>query len=853
MGSVMPAVEPSDARLDTPLMRQYQGLKARHPQAILLFRLGDFYEMFGADAETAAPVLGLVLTHRQGLPMCGVPHHAANGHIAKLLKNGFKVAIAEQMEDPATAKGLVRRDIARIVTPGTVLEDELLDAVKANYLAVVEWDMVGWGLACVEVSTGEFWATQGLNDDGRGLRSLLAKIEPAEVAAHPAAFQALALDSKIPTTAYDPRLPARPIPEHWPQPESWRNRPLALKAAVKAERYVLETEPRLEGMLVPRYREGQKHLELDESAIRTLELVQSPSGDRAKSLWGLLDLCRTPMGSRRLKSWLLHPLLELPEIESRQRRVEELLESRDRRQALGALLARVSDLERILSRLATPSSGPRDLAQLRNALGAIPALAEWASGGNVEAVSEGLRELGSLAPALDYLANLLAKALADEPPVKLSDGGAIKGGHSPELDELRGIQRDGRRWLAELEAREKQRTGIPTLKVGFNSVFGYYVEITKAHQAKAPPEYVRKQTLANAERFFLPELKVLEEKILGAEERASRLEAELFAALKAEALKAYPALSTYARAAAELDVLYALAEAADRYDYVKPRVDLSHDFIIEDGRHPIVERALPSGVFVPNGIHLDDGARQVQVLTGPNMAGKSTYLRQNALIAVLAQIGSFVPAREARIGLVDRVATRIGSQDALWRGESTFMVEMKETASILASATRRSLLILDEVGRGTSTYDGISIARAVLEYLAGKGPKVLFATHYFELTELSGVLSGVRNANVQVKEWINSQGRTEVVFLHKIADGPADRSYGIHVAELAGLPSKVIARAREVLDELERGRRPARDEEPLLPLFQEHPVLDELKMLAPESMTPLEALQKLTEWKRKTR
>ena len=851
----MAPAETPELKLDTPLMKQYQALKARHPQAVLFFRLGDFYEMFGPDAQAASPVLGLFLTHRQGLPMCGVPHHAANGHIAKLLKAGFKVAIAEQTEDPALAKGLVRREVIRVMTPGTVVEDELLEAHRSNYLAAVEWDIVGWGLACLDVSTGEFWAAQGLNDGGRGLRSLLAKMEPAEVVAAPDCLQALKLETLSRRPAVTPFEPAsrgkEPSP-HWPSPEQWRNKPLALRAALRAERYAAEAEPHLKARLAPSDREAQKHLELDEAAIRTLELVEASDGDPKKSLWGTLNFCRTAMGSRRLRDWILHPLMELSEIERRQRCVEELFESRERRQALAEVLSGFADLERVLSRLAVPSTSPRDLAALRNALAKAPRLLEWSRGPRLlEALSGQLGDLEELAPRLSALSSSLARALAEEPPARLSDGGVLREGYSPELDELRRLKRESREWLAALEARERERTGIPTLKVSYNSVFGYYIEVTKAHLSKVPSDYVRKQTLVNAERFFLPELKDMEGKILGSEERALRLEAELFGALKTEALACAGDLLSYARIVSALDVLFALAEAADRHDYVKPRVDLSHELSIEEGRHPMVERFLPSGTFVANSLGLNESNPRILLLTGPNMAGKSTYLRQNALIAIMAQLGGFVPARAARLGLVDRVLTRIGSQDSLARGESTFMVEMKETAFILQSATPRSLLILDEVGRGTSTYDGISIARAVLEHLAGRGPKVLFATHYFELTELAGRLPGVKNANVVVKEWVNGQGKTEVVFLHKIADGPADRSYGIHVAELAGLPPAVIARAKAILEELERGPRRDPEPEPLLPIFQDHPVLDELRLSVPEKMTPLEALQKVADWKRK--
>ena len=848
---------------ETPLMQQYQALKSAYPHALLFFRLGDFYELFFDDARTASAQLGLTLTARQSVPMCGVPHHSASAYIARLLSAGHKVAICEQVAPSGDVKKtkLFKREVVRLITPGTVVEDELLQPRSSRYLVALDLDIVGWGLASFDASTGDFLATQNLNDpDLYQLLSFISKTGPAEILADSKTIKEInkrGLDfTPVPVTEYVRADASQPA---WAAQSVWQNHKLAMKTALKVTSYVRQTQPGLKEVFAPSYYEPANRLQLDESAIKTLELVSSPDGDDSKTLWGVLDLCRTSMGSRLLRRWILEPSTDLREIHSRQAFTAFLAEGRESREQLGEILSQVPDIERLLGRVINLSASPRDLGAVRKALTQLPRLKLLlSSAGFFECAPELASRLDAGTHALNSLRAELERALAETPPARLSDGGVIREGYSPELDELRLVRRDSQKLLTDIELKEKEKTGIPTLKVGYNSVFGYFIEVSKAQSQKVPHYFVRKQTLVNAERYITEDLKTLEDKILGAEEKMSKLESHLFGQLRERVKSSLGEIKTFASCASELDVFFALSESAVRYEFSRPRVNSGDLLKVEEGRHPAVERFLPAGTFVPNDLELGGSDGRVIILTGPNMSGKSVYLRQSAVVVILAQIGSFVPARAAEVGVVDRIMTRIGAQDRMSRGESTFMVEMRETSAIMRLATPRSLILLDEVGRGTSTFDGISIAWAVVEHLYKPegGPKVLFATHYFELTELAEKFAGIKNCNIAVKEWTNALGKTEVVFLHKIASGPADKSYGIHVAQLAGLPESALARAREILHVLEtkgdiRVESGDENQTPMLPIFSGHPVIDELKMCDADNMTPLQALSAITDWKKR--
>jgi len=864
----------------TPIRRQYLDIKRRYPHAIVLFRLGDFYETFDDDAKLCARELDITLTSKPmgknlRVPLAGIPYHALDGYLARLISKGYKVAICEQMGDRATSKGLVDRQVVRVVTPGTIIDGHLLDERANNYLVALAFesptkrsrtgnDEPRVGIAYVDISTGEFAATEL---DLSSLAAELSRLKPAELLLCEG-VEAPAVDA--PVTRLEPYCfeleQAREcLLDHFRVASlaafGCDEMPLATCAAGAVIHYLRENQKAALGHVgaLLTYNPTRFML-LDAQTRRNLELFGgSRDGDRRNSLLGVLDLTRTALGARLLRRWLGQPLLDLDAIRARQDGVAWFHESAVRRGAAGEVLAKTPDFERLLSRISTGTALPREVVALRRGLELVPALREVLGEGKAVDAIDAL--LSGLDPC-QSVAKLIAQALEDEPANDPQDGGVVRSGFAPELDELRTITRDVRRYLAELETSERARTGIKTLKVGYNRVFGYYIEVSRANLPLVPDDYQRRQTLVGGERYVTEQLKEYESRILNARERIGELESGIFRQVCAQIAAEGKRLLALAAAVAGIDVRLSLAEAASRYGYCRPELTEDGEIVIRDGRHPVVERALAAAAFVPNDVHLSAADGQVILLTGPNMAGKSTYLRQVALTVLMAQTGSFVPAVSARIGLVDRIFTRVGAQEDIASGQSTFMVEMLETANILHNATPRSLVILDEIGRGTSTYDGMAIARAVVEYLhnrSERAAKTLFATHYHELVALAQTLPRVKNYNVAVTE----EGG-KVVFLHRIVPGGADKSYGIHVAELAGLPKPVVQRARDVLAALEsssngrsalekaRGRRRIDPEQlPLLP--PPSPLIDELAGLEVDAMTPLEAITKLYELREKAR
>ncbi len=881
-GRPLPESVPAGYSGNTPLLKQYFATRAEHPGIILLIRVGDFYEAYGDDAETIARDLNITLTGREDggtrVPMAGVPHHATERYVARLINMGRRVAIMDQVEDPKFAKGLVKRKVTRIVTPGTILEDNMLDAKSNNYLvAAVTGDPVA-GIGIVDISTGEFLTTEIEGD--RRLEQMLDEImrlEPAEVLVpediDPELLDAIRASCSGTVTPFLPEegtsfrrgaTSREMLLTHF-QTQSLRGfgceeYTSGLDACALVLRYLKQTQvnalPHIRSLSTYSSRD---FMLLDAPARRHLELTSAMGeGGRQRTLLGALDETLTPMGGRLMRRWIEEPLLDVGRIRRRHEAVEELAYNAIGRGDIRDLLRGMGDMERLVSRSAAGLANARDLVALKNALLRLPDLAASLEGMK----SEKLIALGQRLNCPPEVTNRIAESIADDPPAGLREGGMIRRGYSAELDQLQTVSRDAKAYIANLETQERQRTAISSLKVGYNAVFGYYIEITRANLSKVPDNYIRKQTTANGERYITPDLKEYESLVLGADEKAVDLEYDLFLGVRERVAEASSDVLAVARSVSELDVLTSFAETAIRYHYVRPQIDDSESVEIVGGRHPVIERIGLGGAYIPNDCQLDADCRVV-IITGPNMSGKSSFLRQTALIVLLAQIGSFVPADRAQIGVVDRIFTRVGAHDELASGQSTFMVEMNETASILNNATQRSLVVLDEIGRGTSTYDGLSIAWAVAEYLTRIGCKTLFATHYHHLNELAKYFPAVKNFRVAVKEHGD-----QIVWLRKLVPGGTDKSYGIQVARMAGVPMEVVERAKEVLKGLERGSAGAtkdivgsgepqvesRKQKIQMTLFEaeKHPILEELENLDLSALTPIEALMKLDEWKRQT-
>ena len=852
----------------TPMKRQYNQIKERNQDCILFFRLGDFYEMFDEDAKVAARELDLTLTTRdrnkpkeEQTPMCGVPYHSVDAYIARLVAKGYKVAICEQMEDPAQAKGIVERDITRIVTPGTVTESCMLDEGKNNYMGCIYGDGTGYGLAFCDVSTGAFFATTCADD--QSVASELGRFSPSEVIRYGIGSNTQILEDALfrrlnccvdegKADQFDLEKSQNTLEQHFGCPLAELGL-TGLAAATAAAGALLETlkfvqKNELEHIRQLQYYSTGKFMELDLDARRNLELTETlRSKEKKGTLLWVLDKTQTSMGSRMMRSWLEKPLLDINEINRRQSAVEELFNATVCRGELVEALKDVTDMERVMSRVITGTVNCRDLLGLARGMRALPAVKSQLQ--QLECPT--LQKLAQLIDPLSDCASLIEKTIVDEPPLTVKDGGIIRKGASAEADALRDIMEGGSGTIAAIEAAEKERTGIRTLKVGFNRVFGYYIEVSKSFVDQVPAHYIRKQTLTNCERYITQELKDLENQVLTAKDRLTALEYQIFNELRQFLANQSARVQTTAVAVATTDALCSLAVVAAKRGYCKPEITLDNQISITDGRHPVVEQMLKDSLFVPNDTHLGAADNQVSIITGPNMAGKSTYMRQVALIVLMAQMGSFVPARSARIGIVDRVFTRIGASDDLASGQSTFMVEMAEVASILKYATAKSLLILDEIGRGTSTYDGMAIARSVLEYAASPrhlGAKTLFATHYHELSSIEQELPNVKNYNIAVKK----RG-DKMIFLRKIVPGATDDSYGIEVAKLAGLPNSVLNRARQILEELESQDGPVHqakvaneptDQISMMDLRAQQ-VCAVLEKLSVETLTPIEAMNEL--------
>ena len=874
--------------MSTPLMKQYAQVKAKYPDTILLFRMGDFFETFEEDAKIAAKVLGITLTKRGNsaagdIPLAGFPHHALDSYLPKLLKAGHRVAICEQLEDPKFAKGIVKRDVIEVVTPGVAYSDKVLEQKHNNYLAAIALpsalatgqDTIGFSY--IDVSTAEFNVSEF---PFRQLAEQVAALAPSEILVQRRDIVSLqellrgrynGLFTKIDDWVFNVDYAYELLISHF-QTQSLKGfgveeMKLGTVAAGAVMNYLQETQKA--NLLHIRKLmpvDVGDHITLDTSTKRNLEITASIAGSADGTLFAVLDRTQTPMGGRLLKRWINQPLNRLSPIQQRLTAVRELIQKEDLRKSLGDILTRIGDLERLTTKICTNRATPREMNALKFILLEIGKGKEGLDGLATEVLS-------SIRTGLDPLPDvvtLIDTAIEAEPPATLVDGGVIRKGFHAGLDDLRAIAFGGKSWIAELQRRERERTGISSLKVGFNNVFGYYIEVTNTHKEKIPSDYIRKQTLTNAERYITPELKEYEEKILHAEEKMLALETELFTILRLQVAAHAEAIQTDARLIAALDCFLSLAAAAHEYSYVCPEVNESTLLEIKDGRHPVIERLLPPGEkYIPNDVRLDIDTQQILIITGPNMSGKSSYLRQVGLIVLLAQIGSFVPAKKAIIGIVDKIFTRVGASDNIASGESTFLVEMHEAAHIVNTATKKSLILLDEVGRGTSTFDGISIAWSLTEYLHERvGARTLFATHYHELNELADLLPRVKNYKVEVREYGD-----KVVFLHKVTPGFADHSYGIQVAQMAGLPEEITERAKKILKNLEgseltvhgdtetengrreKGKRGGRiaSAEVQMTLFElrDDALREELKKIDVDKLTPLEALQKLAELKKR--
>jgi DNA mismatch repair protein MutS len=839
----------------TPLMQQYLDIKTKYLNEVLFFRLGDFYEMFSDDAVKVAPILEVVLTQRNGIPMCGVPYHSANSYIRKLITKGLKVAICEQLDVPGNAKGIVKRGVTKVITPGTVLEDILLESKKNNFLMSLAIDdvLLSTAFAVADISTGDFFTSKITL---KSVETEILKYNPGELV-----ISSLSMRNRlISDFLVKIKIPISDVSDLFFNAENAKkmicdvfgndaikefrlNKREIICACGALLAYIKEVQPRSVSIFLNiKYINNSNFMYLDSLAIKNLELFSSISNKKTtNSLLSVVDSTKTPMGARTIRQWLIKPLLDISKIEYRQSVIKFFIDNSNLRKKVVEKLETVSDIERIVARIASGNANPKDMTALKYSLEAF---------NDISKIIKCVNLLDFNIPDNNQVINKISLYLLDEPSMSLKDGNVIRSGVNDELDELRKISADAKFYISNLEIKERSLSGIGSLKIGYTSVFGYYIEISKSNIARAPKHYIRKQTVVTGERYVTEELKTLEEKILSAQEKILILESNIFSTLRLEISTFSSNILKTSQIISEIDIFCGFASNALEYNYSCPKILPDRDLSIEGGRHPVLERVLKSGEFTANDILFKDSSG-IMILTGPNMSGKSTYLRQTALIVIMAQIGSFVPAHRAEIGLIDRIFTRIGAGDNLAGGESTFMVEMTETANILNQYTERSLIILDEVGRGTSTYDGIAIAWAIIEFLAmdRRKSKVLFATHYFELTGLSKMFKEVVNYSVSVKEWNN-----EVVFLHKIVQGSADKSYGIYVAKIAGIPSQVIKKAYSILSKLEiNSISPKYDDNLQFKFFSTNKsqILEELKSIDMNTLNPMEAFNLLCTWRKR--